>query len=103
VVATPLLASVGDANYFKNGRLMAVWIGLWVYDEEGNQNGYHRPYNLLLKRTFNYAYNKIVLGGNYQCVGNTVCQGETRWYFDDFIVDSERIGPTYFVLVDNNF
>ena len=28
VVATTLLASVGDANYFKNGRQMAAWIGL---------------------------------------------------------------------------
>jgi transposase len=28
VVATTLLASVGDANYFKNARQMAAWIGL---------------------------------------------------------------------------
>jgi transposase len=28
VIATTLLASVGDANYFKNGRQMAAWIGL---------------------------------------------------------------------------
>jgi transposase len=28
VIARTLLASVGDANYFKNGRQMAAWIGL---------------------------------------------------------------------------
>jgi hypothetical protein len=73
-----------------------------VYDEGGNQIGYHRSDDLLLKRIFNYTYNKIVLGGNYQCAGNTVCPGEIRWYFNDFIVDSERIGPTYFNLNDSN-
>jgi hypothetical protein len=78
------------------------FVEFWVYDEEGNQIGYHRSDNLLLKKTFDYAYNKIVLGGNYQCAGDTVCPGETRWYFDDFIVDSHRIGPTYFNLIDSN-
>jgi transposase len=28
VIATTTLASAGDANYFKNGRQMAAWIGL---------------------------------------------------------------------------
>ncbi|MCU7936935.1 MAG: transposase [Candidatus Thiodiazotropha sp. (ex Dulcina madagascariensis)] len=28
MIAATLVASVGDANYFKNGRRMAAWIGL---------------------------------------------------------------------------
>ncbi|MES9861931.1 MAG: IS110 family transposase [Candidatus Thiodiazotropha sp. LLP2] len=38
VVATTLLASVGDANCFKNGRQMAAWIGLTPRQHASGEN-----------------------------------------------------------------
>ncbi|MEW8525578.1 MAG: IS110 family transposase [Candidatus Thiodiazotropha endolucinida] len=38
VVAATLLASVGDAHYFKNGRQMAAWIGLTPRQHASGEN-----------------------------------------------------------------
>jgi transposase len=38
VVASTLLASVGDAHYFKNGRQMAAWIGLTPRQHASGEN-----------------------------------------------------------------
>jgi len=72
----------------------------WLYDEEGNQIGYYNSGPVLMQTHFAYNYNKMVFGGNYQCAGDTECPGETRWYFDDLIVDDQRIGPKYYNLLN---
>ena len=76
------------------------FVELWLYDEEGNQIGYYNSGPLLMQTQFAYNYNKMVFGGNYQCFGDTECPGETRWYFDDLIVDDQRIGPQYYNLLN---
>jgi len=78
-------------------------VEFWLYDENGNQFSSYSANNVMLKRVLDYKYNKIVFGGNYQCAGDATCPGETRWYFDDFIVDDKRIGPKYFGLARQFF
>ena len=75
----------------------------WVYNENGDQIGYYNSGPVRMQTYFAYNYNKFVFGGNYQCAGDATCPGETRWYFDDFIVDDERIGPRYFGLARQFF
>lgn len=41
-IATQLIASVGDAQYFKNGRQMAAWIGLTPLQHASGEKSYHK-------------------------------------------------------------
>ncbi|KKQ21823.1 MAG: hypothetical protein US37_C0007G0021 [Candidatus Moranbacteria bacterium GW2011_GWF2_37_11] len=73
----------------------------WVYNEDGEQIGYYDSGPVRMQTNFSYNYNKFVFGGNYQCAGGAVCPGETRWYFDDLVIDNQRVGPTYFSLLNS--
>jgi len=76
-------------------------IEMWLYNQSGVAIGHYLAQNLGLKRVLDTKYNKVVFGGNYQCTsvenGNPTT---TTWYLDDVILDSSRIGPTYFGLLN---
>ena len=74
---------------------------IWIYDEQGNVISHQAELNVEMQRLLAFNYNKILFGGNYLCdssahIGKVT---ETRIYYDDFIVDSQRIGPTYFAML----
>ena len=73
----------------------------WVYDKEGNQIGHYFIDNINMQQHFTYNYNKLVWGGNYQCAGGADTPGITHWYLDDVIINNQRIGPTYFNMLNN--
>ncbi|WP_431733394.1 Ig-like domain-containing protein [Geobacter sulfurreducens] len=75
---------------------------IWVYDQGGNVlfTGTKSGYNKLLY--FDHYYNKVVLGGNRLSGATTTDINDGRYYVDDFIINENRIGPTYFQLLNSS-
>lgn len=73
---------------------------LFVYDKNGTVKGHYRATGQLKLVKFDHYYNKIVLGGNRR-TGSTSTYVDGRYWIDDFIVDGNRIGPTYFQLISD--
>jgi len=104
-------------NSYNNGEWFGVEIHLnlgsigepdgdmevWTYDENGAQIGFEDELNVTMQTLLNYNYNRFAFGGNYQCTDPSQLGiiTETRFYIDDFIVDDQRIGPSYFALLNN--
>ena len=78
-------------------------VDLWVYDEAGNEVGSFSVSGLDNLVHFDHKYNLFTLGGNRICEGYGKCpiDAHSRMYVDDFVLDSVRIGPTYFQLLTN--
>jgi len=81
---------------------------IWVYDSSGIVTGHQMITGVNLKdgnTPFNHSWNKFVWGGNRY---NTPGYGSPDEYFgpadhffvDDIVIDSNRIGPDYFVLLN---
>jgi hypothetical protein len=77
---------------------------MWAYNEKGEVIGYQRFADDNRIRHFDHAMNKFEFGGNkfgrgyFTDIADTY---EGRYYVDDFILDDERIGPTYFQLLES--
>lgn len=77
---------------------------MWLYDQNGQQFAYYITSNYTKIKQFDHYYNKVTLGGNRFGSGYDQDEGdsdENRFYVDDFIIDSSRIGPSYFALLNN--
>lgn len=80
-------------------------IELWLYDENGNEFANFTKKNLKKLVNFDHLINKIVLGGNRFGSGYGEDEGdsnENRYYVDDFIIDDNKIGDTYFSILYYN-
>ena len=93
-----VVLDIGTVDTY-NGRL-----DFYIYNSSGTEVGHIFRENILEKAHFDHYYNKIVLGGNRFGAGYHEDAGdsdENRWYADDFIIDNERIAPTYFALLND--
>lgn len=73
---------------------------LWVYDNNGNVEHLINITDLPLHAGYNGGINKFFFGGNKSWDEES---GETSHYFvDDLIIHGNRIGPTYFNLIDGD-
>jgi len=68
---------------------------LYIYDKNGNAKGHYSATGQLKLVQFDHYYNKITLGGNRR-TGTSTSKTDGRYWIDDFIVHSSRIGPSYF-------
>jgi len=68
---------------------------LYIYDNKGNVKGHYSATGLLKLVHFDHYYNKITIGGNRR-TGPSTSKTDGRYWIDDFIVHSSRIGPSYF-------
>jgi len=76
---------------------------LWLYDESGNVVAHILKTGLDKLVNFDHYYNKVTLGGNRFGAGYDPDPGdsnENRFYVDDFIIHGQRIGPTYFSILN---
>ena len=103
------------APYYENNKWMGFEIALdigavgksdgtidiWMYDDEGNENGHYSAAAEPRLVHFDHYFNKIVLGGNRSMSTgeDAVVPSDTRAYIDDIIIDSNRVGPKYFELL----
>jgi len=77
---------------------------IWIY----NSDGIVHDHDSVTLQTFkdsptghvlNHKINKIVIGGNRLTDEDFAMASQDHVYIDDFVVDNERIGPTYFGLL----
>lgn len=72
-------------------------VEVWIYDKNGIQIGHSLRSNMTNLVQFNHLYNKTTIGGNRR-YGINLSGRDLRYYVDDFIINSSRIGPRYFSL-----
>lgn len=76
---------------------------VFIYDKQGNQIGHFKNSNYNQLVTFDHRLNRITIGGNRFGEGYQQDPGdsdENRFYVDDAIIHGQRIGPTYFSLLN---
>ncbi|HJV36212.1 hypothetical protein [Geomonas sp.] len=71
-------------------------IDFWVYDADGRERGHFSASGLRNSTHYDHWINKIVLGGNRRSSSKLTSGTDGRFFIDDVIVDSGRIGPRYF-------
>ncbi|OFZ19070.1 MAG: hypothetical protein A2X94_09970 [Bdellovibrionales bacterium GWB1_55_8] len=71
----------------------------WIYDASGNEKGHFSATGEKHLAHFDHYYNKFVLGGNRLSANNGTQGLDARLWIDDFIIDADRIAPTYFQLL----
>lgn len=73
-------------------------VEFWMYDAVGNQMGHFLAESHNRKAQFDHLYNLFTIGGNRLCTDYGLCpvDAHSRLYVDDCIINSARIGPTYF-------
>lgn len=72
---------------------------IWLYDSNGNQIGHQLRTELTHLGHFDHKYNKTTIGGNRR-YGIDLSDRDLRYWVDDFIVNSDRIGLEYFDLLN---
>ncbi len=79
-----------------NGRIEA-----WVYNEDGTSfQVTNRSELRIMQAGTDIAYNKFFFGGNISYQKDVDIQElDVTYYVDDFIINKQRIGPTYFQLL----
>lgn len=78
------------------------YMNFYIYDSSGNETAHISFSNIDKMNFFDHYYNKFVFGGNRICDGYGTCDPneDDRYYVDDLIIDDQRIGPTYFNLLN---
>ena len=76
----------------------------WIYDEDGSVQYVGKSQNMIMMTAGrDWGFNYFFQGGNISFQTDVESQGlDPSYYFDDFIMDAQRIGPTYFALLNNN-
>lgn len=79
-------------------------IETWIYKEDGTVYKFTDQTGLMIMQEgTDIAYNKFFFGGNISYIDDANSQGlDVSYYVDDFIIDDQRIGPTYFQLLAGN-
>ncbi len=73
---------------------------IWLYDSSGNATKiFTKSDGWVQEAGHTYAYNKFFFGGNQDFQSEDGLN--LVYYVDDFIIDDQRIGPTYFAMLNN--
>lgn len=77
----------------------------WIYDNNGTVHYLGKSQDMIMMTAgYDWGFNYFFQGGNISFQSDVESQGlDVSYYVDDIIIDSERIGPTYFQLLDGNF
>jgi len=77
----------------------------WLYDEDGNAAYVGRvPADyMMMTASHDWGFNYFFQGGNISFQNDVAAQGlNTTYFVDDIIINSSRIGPSYFALLPNS-
>ncbi len=76
-------------------------IEVWLYDQDGTaRKVMTKTDGWVIEAGQTYAYNKFFFGGNQDFASEEGL--DLTYVVDDFIIDDQRIGPTYFQLLSGN-
>jgi hypothetical protein len=98
----PVLADqwLGIEYHFKKSQPSGASNGVietWTYDQNGKVIGHDSFTGVTFDGSYNHNYNKLNLGGNRSAEFDGT---SGTAYIDDCIIDNNRIGTTYFNLVN---
>ena len=76
---------------------------MWLYNSDGIATKiFEKTDGIVVEAGQNYNYNKFFFGGNHSFLPQEISEGlDMAYYVDDFIINDQRIGPTYFSLLNN--
>jgi hypothetical protein len=79
-------------------------VDVWVYDESGQAYLIYTNSEMVFRQFgTDFAFNKFFFGGNMSYGDKVDSQNlKVSYFVDDFIMDNQRIGPSYFSMLNNN-